>query len=61
MEQTGNASMDLIWGLSGENSATLSVDVVKAAAQAGHLILSDQSTDKESHKTAVAGDARVPV
>jgi hypothetical protein len=41
MEQAGDASVDIIWGVSGQNSATLGLDVVKAAADAGHLVLLD--------------------
>jgi len=41
MEQAGDASVDIIWGASGQNSVTLGLDVVKAAADAGHLVLLD--------------------
>jgi hypothetical protein len=41
MEQTGDASVDIIWGASGQNSATLALDVVEAAADAGQLVLLD--------------------
>jgi hypothetical protein len=41
MEQAGAASVSIIWGSNGQNSATLDRDLVKAAADAGHLVLLD--------------------
>jgi hypothetical protein len=41
MEQAGEATVDIIWGSSGEHSVQLSVEAVKAAADSGSLVLLD--------------------
>lgn len=41
MEQAGEATVDIIWGSNGENSAQLNVEDVKAAADSGSLVLLD--------------------
>jgi hypothetical protein len=41
IEQVDDASVDVIWGAEGENSITVSLDAVKAAAEEGTLVLVD--------------------
>ena len=41
IEQIDGDAVDLIWGTSGENAIRLSLDDVKAAADAGSLVLVD--------------------
>ncbi len=41
LERIDERRVDIIWGPTGQSSAVLAVDTVKAAADAGHLLLLD--------------------
>lgn len=41
VEQADDASVEIVWGQAGESSARLGVSAVKAAADAGILVLLD--------------------
>jgi len=41
VEQVGARAAEIVWGSKGENSAALSVDEVKVAADLGNLLVPD--------------------
>ena len=43
IEQRSGASVDIIWGAKGQNSAALPLQELKSAERAGHLVLLDQA------------------